>query len=139
MDRAPGGQAASRLAPGRAAVTRDDDRRAGVDHGEHGRAGGVGGDQPREVEHRLVALLEPVVGGLDLVGLEVDGEHTGHGLDERVHRENMDATTAVARRAAPTGPKPALRPTRYEIEYASPAPVGSVRSGCAGTNSALPP
>ena len=50
----------------------------------------------------------------------------------RSSRDSSDATTAVARRAAPAGAKPALRATTYDVANASPAPVGSPSIGRAG-------
>src|SRR5262249_44487937 len=94
--------------------------------------------EPGQVEHGLGRRVEGI-GGERRAVVEIDGERTVDGGDERDHCWSSDATTAVARRAAPTGPKPAFRPTLYAVANASPAPVGSRASGCAFTSSATPP
>ena len=86
------------------------ERRLRVDDRDHGRAGGRRGDEPRQVERRRGRRRRTARRPrLDLVGLEVDRERARGRGDERDHRASSDATTAVARRAAPAGAKPALR------------------------------
>ena len=121
---------ATRLAPRHAGVVGDDERRLRVDDREDRRARRGGGDEARQVERGGAATRDVAVPRLDLVGLEVDGEGARDGLDERDHRASSEATTAVARRAAPTGAKPALRATTYAVANASPAP-GRVAGECA--------
>ena len=54
------------------------------------------------------AAVELLV-GLDLLRLEVDGEHAVDGVDERDHPASMSRDDGVARRAAAAGGSPPAR------------------------------
>ena len=89
-------------------VVGDEHRRPRVDD-RHDRRAGLGcGDHARQVEARRRGGLERL-GRLELLGLEVDGEGAVGGGDERDHSASIEATTAVARRAAAAGANPAAR------------------------------
>jgi hypothetical protein len=94
-------QAAAGLAPRDAGVVRDDERRLAVDDGDDRRADRGRSDDARQRELQRWVGLDGG-GGLDLLGVEVDGEGAVRGLRDRPHR-SAAPTTAVARRAAATG------------------------------------